>query len=57
MLAFKVTLSASGHDSYANDWRENPHDDLVLAVALAVWLGESVRVTSLRALRAAAGLV
>jgi hypothetical protein len=22
------------------DWRERPHDDLVLAVALAAWLGE-----------------
>jgi len=40
MLAFKVTFSNTGHDSYGNDWRENPHDDLVLAVALAAWAGE-----------------
>ena len=26
-----------GHDSYANDPREAPHDDLVLATALAYW--------------------
>jgi hypothetical protein len=44
LLAFKVSISLSGHDSYGNDkgeWRENPHDDLVLAVALACWLGEN----------------
>ena len=56
MLAFKVTIGKAGHDSYGNDWRENAHDDLVLAVALAAWLGESVRMASLAALRAASGL-
>ena len=56
LLAFKVTISKSGHDSYGNDWRENEHDDLVLSVALATWLGESVRKVSLANLRAAAGL-
>ena len=43
LLAFKVSVSLKGHDSYGNDvgpWRENPHDDLVLAVALACWFGE-----------------
>lgn len=40
MLAFKVEISKAGHDTYGNDWRENPHDDLVLAVALAAWAGE-----------------
>jgi hypothetical protein len=33
----------SDNNSYGNDagsWRENPHDDLVLAVALAAWYGE-----------------
>jgi hypothetical protein len=24
-------------------WRENPHDDLVLVVALAAWYGENVK--------------
>lgn len=27
----------TGHDSYANDPRETPHDDLVLAAALSYW--------------------
>ncbi len=43
LLAFKVSISLKGHDSYGNDvgpWRENPHDDLVLAVAMACWYGE-----------------
>jgi hypothetical protein len=44
LLAFKVSINLRGHDSYGNDvgeWRENPHDDLVLAVALAAWWGEN----------------
>jgi len=43
LLAFKVSISLSGHDAYGNDvgqWREAPHDDLVLAVALACWWGK-----------------
>jgi len=46
LLAFKVSISLKGHDSYGNDagmWRENPHDDLVLAVALAAWYGEEYK--------------
>ncbi len=36
---FKAKISNSGHDSYGAgaDWRENSHDDLVLALALALW--------------------
>ena len=44
LLAFKVSITTTGHDRYGNDvgmWRENPHDDLVLAVALAAWHGEN----------------
>jgi len=39
---FKAKISASGHDQYGagDDWREGNHDDLVLAVALACWMGE-----------------
>ena len=33
---FRVTISAAGNDSYAA-WRERDHDDLVLALALALW--------------------
>jgi hypothetical protein len=34
-VVFKVNL-ATGHDSY-EAWREEAHDDLVLAVSLACW--------------------
>lgn len=52
MLAFKVSFSKTGHDSYGNDWRENDHDDLVLAVALAAWAGERTSRPSSRAYNA-----
>lgn len=45
LLAFKVTFNARGSDSYGNDtlsWREAPHDDLVLSVALACWMGQKL---------------
>ena len=35
---YRVKISASGHDTYSA--REGQHDDLVLAVALAVWTAE-----------------
>ena len=46
LRGFKVEISSSGHDRYGNDvgaalWREADHDDLVLAVALAVWRAET----------------
>jgi hypothetical protein len=36
---FKAKISDSGHDSYgaANDWRVGNNDDLVLALAMALW--------------------
>jgi hypothetical protein len=38
---FRVRISASGHDSYGagggEEWRVGSHDDLVLAVAIALW--------------------
>jgi hypothetical protein len=42
MLAFQVKISDKAHDSYGA-WREGAHDDLVLAVALAVWKAERQR--------------
>jgi hypothetical protein len=33
---FRYEITRSGNDTYAA-WREGDHDDLVLAVALAVW--------------------
>jgi hypothetical protein len=41
---FEVRVSLStGHASYAADWRSGTHDDLVLALACAVWYGENKR--------------
>jgi hypothetical protein len=36
---FKANISNAGHDSYGAgaDWRENSHDDLVLALSIALW--------------------
>jgi len=40
LLAFQVKINAeTANDSYGA-WREGAHDDLVLAVALALWAGE-----------------
>jgi hypothetical protein len=36
---FKVKITAAGNETYES-WRERDHDDLVLAVAMAAWLGE-----------------
>jgi hypothetical protein len=35
--AYRVKVSTDGHDSYGNSARENPHDDVVLALAIGVW--------------------
>lgn len=41
---FKVKINLRGHDSYAagtsEKWRDGEHDDLVLALAIACWIGE-----------------
>lgn len=38
---FRVRYTARGHETFAA-WRESIHDDLVLALGVAVWLGERV---------------
>jgi hypothetical protein len=42
---FRVKISLAGHDSYGagagEEWRVGAHDDLVLAVAIALWVGEA----------------
>lgn len=45
LLGFKVTTSASGRDSYGagDEWREDSHDDLVLALCCAVWWGDRAK--------------
>ncbi len=43
LLNFKVKIDPrTAHDSYSA-WREEDHDDLVLSVALAAWMGERPR--------------
>jgi hypothetical protein len=39
LRTFKVKVTASGNKTFES-WRERDHDDLVLAVALAVWYGQ-----------------
>lgn len=41
MSDFRSSISETGHDSYGV-WRTGGHDDLVLAVALALWHGNRV---------------
>lgn len=41
---FKVKITTAGNETF-EAWRERDHDDLVLAVALACWLGERVPVS------------
>ena len=41
LLAWQPTQNAAtGHLTFASDWREAPHDDMVFACALACWYGE-----------------
>lgn len=52
MLAYRLKISATGHDSYEN-WRaDSEHDDLVLSVALAVWhqvqIGQQVPLSAVK---------
>jgi hypothetical protein len=43
LLNFKVKIDpVTSHDSY-RAWREGIHDDLVLSLALACWIGENQR--------------
>jgi hypothetical protein len=37
--SFRVKITASAHETF-EAWRERDHDDLVLAVALAAWVGQ-----------------
>jgi hypothetical protein len=38
-MSFRVKASLSPSET-RESWREGPHDDLVLAVAIAAWQGE-----------------
>ncbi len=51
---FRVRIGASGLDTYGA-WREGAHDDLVLALALAVWWGDRMAARGARLARGASG--
>lgn len=40
LLAFRAKITTAANEVFEADWRTAPHDDLVLAVAIATWLGE-----------------
>lgn len=42
LLSFRVRVSEAAYESYGA-WREGEHDDLVIAVALACWAGETIK--------------
>ena len=60
LRGFRVKITLTGHAKFGNDvgagWREADHDDLVLATAIALWTLENRNMTSLAALRKAAGI-
>jgi hypothetical protein len=41
LLAFRVKVTAAGNEKMEADWRSRAHDDLVLSLAMAAWLGEA----------------
>jgi hypothetical protein len=51
---FRVTISLAGHDSYGagsgEEWRVGAHDDLVLAVAIALWAAQRSRGATMQTL-------
>ena len=42
LKCFKVKVTAAGNEVMAADWRSRQHDDLVLALALAAFLGDRI---------------
>jgi hypothetical protein len=50
MASFEVKVTTAAHATYGN-WREGQHDDLVLALAVALWVGTQGRRPSNSALK------
>jgi hypothetical protein len=40
LQAFRAKVTAAGNETMAADWRTRQHDDMVLALAIAAWLGQ-----------------
>jgi len=40
LSAYRIRISEDRHDSFANDACRQPHDDLVLAAALATYIAD-----------------
>jgi hypothetical protein len=43
LRAFTARITTHGNEQYGNDWRVSPHDDLLLALALAIWQDRQLR--------------
>ena len=41
LLAFRAKVTAKGNETFEADWRSRQHDDLVLSLAIAAFLGEN----------------
>ena len=41
LSTFTAKITTAGNETFAGDWREGEHDDLVLAAAIAAWVGEN----------------
>jgi hypothetical protein len=40
LQAFRAKVTVAGNEQLAADWRTRQHDDMVLALAIAAWLGQ-----------------
>jgi hypothetical protein len=48
LLAYRLTIGTNGRDTYANDWRQAPHDDLVLALAIGIYVADGTNYRPIR---------
>jgi terminase large subunit-like protein len=48
LMAYQVSISSGGHDTYGNDWRQAQHDDLVLALAIGIYVADHTKPRPMR---------
>ncbi|HTU22511.1 MAG TPA: hypothetical protein VMG10_31020, partial [Gemmataceae bacterium] len=41
LSTFTAKITAAGNETFQADWRTKAHDDIVLATAIAAWVGEN----------------